>query len=52
MGQLSIHMFDVGGQRSERKKVGLQSRYFQTWSGRDSCRRTFSNTFRTVDTLL
>lgn len=21
MGQLSIHMFDVGGQRSERKKV-------------------------------
>jgi hypothetical protein len=23
MGQLSIHMFDVGGQRSERKKVGF-----------------------------
>jgi guanine nucleotide-binding protein G(i) subunit alpha len=26
MGQLSIHMFDVGGQRSERKKVSGMSR--------------------------
>jgi len=26
MGQLGIHMFDVGGQRSERKKVGGVSR--------------------------
>jgi hypothetical protein len=26
MGQLSIHMFDVGGQRSERKKVSAMSR--------------------------
>jgi hypothetical protein len=29
MGQLSIHMFDVGGQRSERKKVSGVSRTMQ-----------------------
>lgn len=30
MGKLSIHMFDVGGQRSERKKVGFQ-RFLQAF---------------------
>ncbi len=33
MGQLSIHMFDVGGQRSERKKVSLSVERVDDWNG-------------------